>query len=124
MTLTRKIAIGVGIVVLGLGGAFGLISCQYGDWIKESLREQGALNDAAKPLLEAVITNRIKVGDTVDHAKQVLAEAGLTAYSDRTAPQLSALYRTGPGCGFTIALDVDRQNRIEKIEIRPFFTGP
>ncbi len=124
MTLKKKIAVGIGILLLGLGGGYGFFVYAFSASVAESFREQRVRNDAAKPLLDAVVTRKIKIGDTVDHAKQILTDAGLDFHFERFTPELRSIYRTGPGCGFTIVLALDSQERISKIDVRPFFTGP
>jgi hypothetical protein len=93
--------------------------------VAESLREQAARNEAAKPLLDAVVAKKLKIGDSIERAKEVLSDAGLTFEVDKIgALVLRSIYRTGDGCGITIALEIDSEQRISKIDIREVYTGP
>jgi hypothetical protein len=93
--------------------------------IASLLREQGLRNEAAKPFLDAAIVKKLKIGDTAEHAKKVLRDAGLDFYQEALpTPRLLSTYRTGDGCGFSIAVNLDRKHRVAKIDIREFFTGP
>ena len=93
--------------------------------VARSLREQGVRNEAVKPLLDTVVTKKLKIGDSVDQAKKVLTDAGLEFAIDKIGPPvLRSIYRTGSGCGFTIVLGIDAEQRISKIDVREFYTGP
>jgi hypothetical protein len=127
MTLTRKIAVGVTVLLLGLGGACGLYLYAFSSSVTDLLKEQGVRNEAVKPLLDAVVTKKLKIGDSLDQAKKVLGDAGLDFTVDRPPlPRrvLHSIYRAGPYSGFTIQLELDGEDRITKIEIREYFTGP
>lgn len=93
--------------------------------VAQSLHEQAVRIEAAKPLFDAVVTQKLKVGDTAEHAKKVLSEAGLPFAVDKVGPPvLRSIYRTGAGSGFTIALELDGEDRVSKIDIREVYTGP
>ena len=126
MSLKRFIAICllgavIGIVVVA-GGSFLWI----GHKMREDLRHQAELNAAAKPLVDAAVTQKLKVGDTLEHAKKVFKDAGL-AYSVESTlnpgAQLNSFYPTGQGCGIRVRLDIDANGNISKIDIRESITG-
>ncbi len=119
MKPVRPILFAAAIILVG-----GCASASFEEMVAASLKEQEARNEAATPLLDAVVTRKLKIGDTVDHAKEVLAAAGLDSHIEHFAPELRSIYRTGHGCGFTIVLLLDNQERISKIDVQPFFTGP
>ena len=123
----KKILLSTGIlVVVAAVVALGL-GCLTTFEIDRSLAEQEKLNGAARPLFEAVVTSRLKVGDTLAHAQTVLAYAGLpnSVSRDRLPhPGLSSRYSTGPGCGFNISLALDPHDCIVKIDITDYSTGP
>ena len=92
--------------------------------VAESLREQRACNDAAKPLFDAVVTKKLKVGDPIERAKEVLAGAGLGFEIDKIHPPvLRSFYSTGVGCGIAITMEIDSAQRISKIDIHDVYTG-
>ena len=84
-------------------------------------------NEGAKPLFDAVVTKKLKIGDSLDHAKQVLGNAGLgfdVVRAPFPRPMVRSIYRASRWSGFTIQLELNDQNRISKIDIREYFTGP
>ncbi len=97
------------------------------DWaVTRSITEQGIRVQAVKPLFDTVVTSRLKVGDTLEHAKEVLSYAGLD-YSIAKEPlphELQSTYRAGDGSGFYVKLTLSRDDRITKVEIHDFYTGP
>jgi hypothetical protein len=69
----------------------------------------------------------LKIGDTIDGAKRVLSEAGVEFTIDNTAsppPLRSVYYADGPGPGFIIELELDKSDRISKIDIQDFIDVP
>lgn len=89
-----------------------------------SLRWQEKQNKAARPHFDEVVTRKVKVGDTLSHAQQVLTDAGLTHSIDRFDHALVSLLRTGKGCGIQFRAKLDDDDRITDIKIQEFLTGP
>lgn len=79
-----------------------------------------------KPRLDATVTTKLKVGDSLAHAKQVLSDAGLGSHLEEHPPRpiLKSILRGGRWSGFSIAVELDDRRRIAKIDIREFFTAP
>lgn len=127
MTLRKKIIIFCSVAALGIAAYFVVPELYFSFVVGRSLREQGLQNQGAKPLLDAVVTKRLKVGDSLEHVKEVLSNAGLGFEVVREPfprPAVHSIYRTGRWSGFTIKLELDSQDRISKIDIREYFTGP
>ncbi len=126
MSAKRPILVCSVSAILGILGvvAYGYVRLDYA--VAESFRHQAALNAAAKPAFDAAVTSKLKVGDSLEHAEQILRKAGLEYFVERriSPPRLDSILRTGVGCGFGIHLELDAQDRISKIDIREVFTGP
>jgi hypothetical protein len=113
------------VLVLGVPAFFIFpTGCFYFE-VSRDLQEQGRLNDAAKPRVDAVMKD-IHVGDTLGHAEQVLAEAhfGYTIDRSPSHPRLQSSFRAGPESGFSIELKLDRDDKVTKVDVHPYFTGP
>jgi TonB family protein len=90
-----------------------------------SLRSQQARNEAARPLFDAAVVKRLVVGDTLENAKNVLRGAGVPVDQKQNLLSVfSTKYRTGEGCGYSLYLSYDTHERISKIEIMEFISGP
>jgi hypothetical protein len=127
MTLRNKIIILSSVTVLGIAGYFVVPDLYLSTAFAWSFREQGLQNQAVKPLFDAVVTKKLKVGDSLEHAKEVLSSAGLgfdVVRAPFPRPMVQSIYRAGRWSGFTIQLELDSQDRISKIDIREYFTGP
>lgn len=95
--------------------------------VSRAFHEQRIQNEAAKPLFDAVVTKRLKVGDSLEHASEVLKNAGLEFTVTRHPfpyPAIQSVYRAGRWSGFSIQLELDSEDRISKITIQEYFTGP
>ncbi|WP_164976263.1 hypothetical protein [Oleiharenicola lentus] len=88
-----------------------------------SLRWQENQNRAARPHFDAIITSKVKIGDTLSHALQVLTDAGLTYSIDRFDHTLVSLLRTGKGCGIQFRAKLDDGDRITDIKVQELLTG-
>ena len=89
--------------------------------------EQRIQNAAAKPLFEAAVTRQLKVGDSLAHVQDVLTYAGLGYEVVRgpfPRPVVQSIYRAGRLSGFQIQLELDNDDRVSKIDIHEYFTGP
>jgi hypothetical protein len=65
------------------------------------------------------------VGDTLESAKTVLRGAGVPIDQKQSLLSVfSSKYQTGEGCGFSLYLSYDADERISKIEISEFVSGP
>ena len=119
------IACSVG-VFLGIVGVVAYGYVRFNSAVAESLRRQAALNAAAKPAFDAAVTSKLKVGDSLEHAQEVLRSARLEFSVERriSPARLDSILRTGDSCGFRINLELDAQDRISKMDIREVFTGP
>jgi hypothetical protein len=121
MTRQKKILI-IAAIVLGIA-AFGYLAgprILFGLAIGEAIRHNTAKLDRARPRFDALIRNKLKVGDSFDHAKKVLTDAGLqfTVERDESPPILRSVYLAdGPGPGWVIELEIDKQDRISKVDI-------
>jgi hypothetical protein len=88
--------------------------------------DQGVRNAAAKPLFEAVVTRKLKVGDSLEHVKEVLEYAGLSHRMEQWGsrpPWVVSIYRASRYSGFGIRLELDGTDCVSKIEIKEYFTG-
>ena len=121
MNTGKSLLVGIGVFVVGV-----VSGCtSFDKMVAESLREQRACNEAVKPLLDAVVTKKLKIGDSIEHVEEVLRGANLSFEFERFDPsELRSIYRTGEGCGFTIAVKFDPAKRVARIDVREFFTGP
>jgi len=127
MTARKKIILLGGIVAVGSGAWLAWPYVAFSHAVSRAFHEQGVRNDAVKPLFEAVITNKLQVGDSFEQAIEVLNYAGLNYTVIREPhpqPMIQSTYWAGSGSGFSIRLELDRQDRISKIDIREYFTGP
>ena len=113
-------------VFLGIVGVVAYGYVRLNSAVAESLRHQAALNAAAKPAFDAAVTSKLKVGDSLEHAQEVLRSARLEFSVERriSPARLDSILRTGDGCGFRIHLELDAHDRISKMDIREVFTGP
>lgn len=91
--------------------------------VEASLRHQNRQNKAARAHFDAVVTSKIKIGDTLSHAQQVLTEAGLSYSIDRYDHSLISLQRTGKGCGIQFRANLDEGDRITDIKVQELLTG-
>jgi hypothetical protein len=121
MTRQQKILI-VAAVVLAIA-AFGYLAAPrilFGLAIGEAIRHNTTKLDRARPRFDALIRNKLKVGDSLEHGKKILTDAGLEVMIDReeSPPILRSVYLAdGPGPGWVIELELDKQDRISKIDI-------
>ena len=112
------------IVIVSAAVAVALCGAAYvSHGMQAGLDEQSARLEAVRPLLESTVTRRIKVGDSVEHAKDVLREAGLTYRVEGAQHAVFAGYQAGPVCGFTIVMELSPDERISKIEVQPYLRG-
>ena len=128
MTGHTKILIAT-VVVVALAMVFLLVGPRVflGLAIARSAKLQSAQLERARPRFDALVRNKLKIGDTVDDAKKVLSEAGLEFTSEnRQSPRLlrSAYPAAGPGGAFLIEVTLDEQDRISKIDIQDFIDVP
>jgi hypothetical protein len=127
MTARNKVVLGGSVAVLfSLGWlAWPYVSLSYS--VRRALHEQDVQNGAAKPLFDAVVTKKLKVGDSLERAKEVLNYAGLSfdvVCAPFPHPMVQSIYRAGRWSGFTIQLELDSSDSISKIDIHEYFTGP
>ncbi len=123
----KKIIILGSVAVLGIAAYFVGPDLYFSFVVGRSLREQGLQNEGAKPLFDAVVTKKLRVGDSLEHAKEVLSSAGLgfdVVRAPFPRPMIQSIYRAGRWSGFTIQLELDSQDSISKIDIHEYFTGP
>ena len=126
MTIRRKILISGAAALVGIASIFLYLRFSYACGVAQGLQEQGSAVKAARPLFDAVITKNLKVGETLEHAKQVLAYAGLSFdISTGSFPHvLQSSYRVCDQAGFTIKLTLDPYDKIANVDIHEFYTGP
>ncbi|HVU47668.1 MAG TPA: hypothetical protein VHD85_16175 [Terracidiphilus sp.] len=127
MTRRKKIILLGSVAVLGIAAFLVGPSLFFSFAVGRSLREQRLQNEGAKPLFDAVVTKKLKAGDSLEHAKEVLSNAGLGCDVVRAPfprPMIQSIYHAGPWSGFTIQLELDTQDRISKVDIHEYFTGP
>jgi hypothetical protein len=127
MLIRKKLNfIGVAVVVAAAAWfAWPYVLLSYA--VSRAFHEQGVQNEAAKPLFEAVVAKRLKVGDSLEHVKEVLNYAGLgfdVVREPFPSPMVQSIYRAGRWFGFTIHLELDHEDRVSKVDIHEYFTGP
>jgi hypothetical protein len=72
----------------------------FGLAIGEAIRHNTAKLDRARPRFDALVRNKLKVRDSLEHAKEVLTDAGLdfTIDNEESPPVLRSVYLAdGPG---------------------------
>jgi hypothetical protein len=105
-----------------VAGAIGVVAyVNHSVW--SVVADQQARNQAATPLFDAVVTKRLKVGDTPEKVKQVLADAGLH-FSENGEPRtLYSLYSTGNGSGIALAVKFDSNGLLASYTVQTQTTG-
>jgi hypothetical protein len=95
--------------------------------VERSIAEQELLLEGATPLFDTVIAKKLVVGDTLEHVKKILADAG-QEFTVETSPflphRLQSICRVGRGAGFSIEVGLDNDDRVTKVEITKFYEGP
>jgi len=129
MALRKKwlLASGALVVVIAIIGYLVLPGILFDRAVWHSLHEQELLLEGATPLFDTVIAQKLKVGDSLEHAKKVLTDAGQEFNVDSDYPagrKLESICRVGRGAAFVIELHLDSSDRIAKIDIRKALTGP
>jgi hypothetical protein len=119
------------LLILGAVAAFGGVAyivipriC-IGYAVARSLHDQGLLDEAARPRVDAIM-GKIRVGDSLAQAEKALTEGRLSYEVDRIfpPPRLESLYRAGPDSGYSITLELGPNDKIAKIDVREVLTGP
>jgi hypothetical protein len=126
MIASRKVGIAIGALVLFAvaGGAFAIYS--VGADFQKSMEVQDAAHKAVRPLLEAVTTKKLKVGDSLQQVEDVLKYADLSFSVERQVFPHTTLFSglsTGAGSGFTIRIEFDANDRVTRIELHESFLG-
>jgi hypothetical protein len=129
MTRRKKLLLGGGILaaVAAAVAFFMLPGVLFDRAVWHSIHEQQLLLEGATPLFDTVIAQQLKVGDSLDHAKKVLTDAGQEFDVDSDYPsgrKLQSICRVGRGAAFVIELHLDSQDHIAKIDITKTYTGP
>lgn len=129
MTRRKKFLIsgGVAMIVLAVAAFFFLPGFLFDRAVWHSIHEQQLLLEGATPLFDTVIVQRLKVSESLDHAKKVLTDAGQQFDIDSDYPsgrKLQSICRVGRGAAFVIELHLDSQDHIAKIDITKAYTGP
>jgi hypothetical protein len=130
MTLRKKLLIAgsaAGAVAIAAIAYFLLPSYLFSRAVEHSMQQQALLLEGATPLFDTVIAKRLVVGDSLEHAKKVLTDAGqeFTVETDPTLPRrLQSNIPVGRGAGFLVQLDLDSKDRISKVDITKFYEGP
>ena len=91
--------------------------------MQAGLVDQSTHLEAVRPLLESTVMRRIKMGDSVERAKEVLRDAGLTYRIQGTPHAVFTGYQAGPGCGFTMVIELSPDDRITRIDVQPYMRG-
>ncbi len=118
---------GVAVVVAAVVAYFFLPGFLFDRAVWHSLHEQELLLEGATPLFDTVIAQKLKVGDSLEHAKKVLSDAGQEFNVDSDYPsgrKLQSICRVGRGAAFVIELHLDKDEHIAKIDIRKALSGP
>jgi hypothetical protein len=118
---------GVAVVVVAVVAYFFLPGFLFERAVWHSLHEQELLLEGATPLFDSMIAQKLKVGDSLERAKKVLADAGQEFNVDSDYPsgrKLQSICRVGRGAAFVIELHLDKDERIAKIDIRKALSGP
>lgn len=126
MTIRRKLTAAVVAAMIVVVAVFLGPKLLFAWGVSHSLAEQGVRVRAAKPLFDAVVTSKLKIGDSLAHATEVLTYAGMTCDPSREKPprELQSVYRVGDGAGFFVKLELSPEGRVTKIGIQEFYTGP
>src|SRR2546430_14047590 len=122
MTLRKKLLLigAVAAAVIGIAAYFILPGVLFERAVWRSIREQELLLEGATPLFDTVIAQRLKVGDSLEHAKKVFADAGQEFDVDSDYPtgrKLQSRCIVGRGAAFVVELHLDSTDRIAKIDI-------
>jgi hypothetical protein len=91
----------------------------FGLAIGEAIRHNTAKLDRARPRFDALVRNKLEVGGSLEHAKEVLTDAGLdfTIDNEKSPPVLTSVYLAdGPGPGWLIELQL-KHDRVSEIDI-------
>src|SRR5579864_4800788 len=97
----------VAVIVLVVAALFFLPGFLFDRGVWHSIHEQQLLLEGATPLFDTVIAQRLKVGDSLDHAEKVLTDAGQQFNVDSDYPsgrKLQSICRVGRGAAFVIEL--------------------
>ncbi len=130
MTLRKTLLLSgavAGVVIVAVIAYFVLPGVLFERAVWSSIREQQLLLEGATPLFDTVIAQKLKVGDSLEHAKKVLSDAGQEFTVDSDYPsgrKLQSICRIGRGAAFVIELHLDSEERIAKIDITKAYSGP
>jgi len=113
-------------VIIGVLAYFLLPGALLGFAIARSAQEQTLQIEGARPLFDAVVRKKLTIGDSLEHAKKVLKDAGLEFTIDRDLahPKLYSMCHAGRGPGFSIELELDSDDRIARIDIQDYVDVP
>jgi len=116
------------IGIIGVLAYFDFPDVFLGFAIGRSVKQQTAQIERARPKFNSAIVQNLNVGDSLEHARKVLSDAGLEFTIDKEAspPILRSVYPAGdhPGPGFLIQLELDTRDRIAKIDIQDYVDVP
>jgi hypothetical protein len=122
------------LVIVGSAGAviLAVVACVFQPRdsltraVERSFAEQRLLFERATPRFDSLIAKKLAVGDTLEHAKKVLSDAGQKFTMDERLShrRLTSIFPVGQGAGFLVELDIDNHNKISNVDITKFYNGP